>query len=208
MKRIILILVFISLVAITLAYFYREPHTLENPLPDMTSLDTLIQMQVDTTVVVMNDTMMLQKTIKGFLTWYKVNYAKANGFKLTYADAKGNYQVDSKECEKYLQFLKSSGHISESYIVDWRKYFDSKVEYFKDNIQNEGPPEGFSMDLVLITQEPELILNAIDKLKFKTKEIDDSSAVIEVTGESMYEFELSKKDGLWKIDYISTENYD
>lgn len=156
-----------------------------------------------------NDTLETINSIKGFLKWYKHHYTTVNNFLLTTSDSKGYYMVDEKACENYLSFLKSSGYISESYISDWRKYFTSKVQFFKEQPQNEGPPEGFDMDLVLLTQEPEYILNDIDKLKFKTTTIKGNTAVIEVSNAySMYDFEMSKIDGKWIIDYIATQNYD
>jgi hypothetical protein len=156
-----------------------------------------------------NDRLTAIKNIKGFLNWYKDHYAIINDIGLTKSDPKGYYMVDEKACGNYLEYLKSSGFISESYISDWGKYFTSKVQYFKEQPQNEGPPEGFEMDLILLTQEPEVVLNAIDKLKFKTTTIKGNTAVIEVSNAySMYDFEMSKIDGKWMIDYIATQNYD
>ncbi|MGB4959856.1 MAG: hypothetical protein WBO36_10305 [Saprospiraceae bacterium] len=154
------------------------------------------------------DSIAITKTIKGFLLWYKSNYKKANSVGFTKSDNKGNYVVDMVACNKYLSILKSSTFISESYISDWRKYFESKSESFKDNPQNEGAPEGFDMDLVLITQEPELILNNVKHLKFRVKEMHKSTAIMEVVGDSPYNFEMSKIKGKWMIDYIGSENYD
>jgi hypothetical protein len=208
MKQNIISILLRSLALSAFSFFYLACSSNNSKVPTEVSIDTIMQVPIPTIDQGNNDTVFLINSIKHFLTWYKVNYAKANGFKFTYSDVKGNYQVDITECEKYLQFLQSSGYISENYTADWRKYFDSKVEYFKDTPQNEGPPDGFGMDLVLLTQEPELILNAIDKLQFKTKEIKNINAIIEVSGESMYEFEMSKIDGQWIIDYIATQNYD
>ena len=154
------------------------------------------------------DSISMVKTIKNFLNWYKANYIKAYAFRFTTSDANGNYIVDLNECEKYLQHLKSSKEISHTYLTEWRKYFKSRVQYFKDNPQNEGPPAGFDFDLVLFNQEPDLILNAVDQLKFSIKERNKATAVVEVSGEFVYEFELSLIKGKWKIDYISTANYD
>jgi hypothetical protein len=156
-----------------------------------------------------NDTAAIMNNIKGFLHWYKHHYTTVNNFLLTTSDSKGYYMVDEKACENYLDYLKSSGYISESYTSDWRKYFTSKVQFFKEQPQNEGPPEGFDMDLILLTQEPELILDAIDKLNLKATTIKDDTAVIEVSNAySMYDFEMSKIAGKWMIDYIATQNYD
>ncbi len=155
-----------------------------------------------------NDTLNMIQTIKGFLHWYKQNYKKANSFKFTYEDKPGNYQVNLKDGENYLQYLKSSGYISDEYISLWMKYFTDKASYLKENLQNEGPPEGFEFDLILITQEPELILNAIEKLEFVVLEAKNNKAVMQISGDGMYNIDMTKKKGKWKIDYIATENYD
>jgi hypothetical protein len=154
------------------------------------------------------EAMLQVNTVKSFLKWYNGNYTKANVFAFTGLNQLGNYIVDQASCEQYLQFLKSSGYISDTYVLEWRKFFQSKTQYFKEFPQNEGPPYGFDVDLVLLTQEPELILEAIDKLKFKIKQRSAKTAIVEVVGEFSYDFELSWVKGKWKIDYISTMNYD
>ena len=88
------------------------------------------------------------------------------------------------------------------------KYFTDKASYLKENLQNEGPPEGFEFDLILITQEPELILNAIEKLEFVVLEAKNNKAVMQISGDGKYNIDMTKKKGKWKIDYIATENYD
>ena len=155
-----------------------------------------------------NDTLNMIQTIKGILHWYKENYKKANSFNFTYEYKQCNYQVNLKYDENYLQYLKSSGYISDEYVSLWMKYFTDKASYLKENLQNEGPPEGFEFDLVLITQEPELILNAIEKLEFILLETKNNKAVMQISGEGMYNIDMTKEKGKWKIDYIATENYD
>ncbi|MBK8517209.1 MAG: hypothetical protein IPL55_13285 [Saprospiraceae bacterium] len=155
-----------------------------------------------------SDSVAITKSIKGFLLWYKSNYNKANSVGFTKSDKKGNYVVDMVACNKYLAILKSSTFISERYLTEWRKYFESKSQAFIDNPQNEGPPEGFDFDLVLLNQEPDLILNNVKNLKFKVKEMHKTTAIVEVMGEFTYNFEMRKINGKWMIDYIGSENYD
>ncbi|MBK7233067.1 MAG: hypothetical protein IPH93_12605 [Saprospiraceae bacterium] len=163
----------------------------------------------DTTVPEMeNDSTKMVRTVKEFLGWYKSNYNKANDFGFTFQDPQGNYMVNLDECQKYLNFLKSSGHISEIYEKEWKKYFESKAQYLKENLQNEGPPEGFEFDLVLITQEPEIILNKIDALQYVVTNNEEGTTVVRIEGELGYDFEMNLENGIWKIDYIATMNYD
>lgn len=155
-----------------------------------------------------NDTLLMIQSVKGFLHWYKNNYAKANSFGFTYQDKQGNYQVSVNQGKEYLKFLKSSGFISDKYVDIWLKYFKDKAKYLLENLQNEGPPEGFEFDLVLITQEPELVLNEIDNLQFLVSENDGNKAILQIIGEFGYDIELINENGKWMIDYIATMNYD
>jgi len=127
-----------------------------------------------------SDTLLMIQSVKGFLHWYKNNYAKANSFGFTYQDKHGNYQVSVDQGKEYLNFLKSSGFISDKYVDIWLKYFKDKSKYLVENLQNEGPPEGFEFDLVLITQEPELVLNEIDNLQFVVPENDGNKAILQI----------------------------
>lgn len=145
-----------------------------------------------------NDSLNMIKSVKEFLQWYRVNYTKANSFKFTFEDNKGNYQVNLSACEDYLKYLKSSGYISDEYISLWMKYFTDKATYLKENPQNEGPSEGFEFDLVLITQEPELILNAIETIEFLVVETKENKAILNLTGEWMYDIDMTKVTWLLK----------
>lgn len=155
-----------------------------------------------------SDTLAMQHTVKEFLSWYKSNYTQANSFGFTYQDKQGNYHVSIAQGEEYLKYLKSSGYISDKYVEDWLKYFIDKAAYLEENLQNEGPPEGFEFDLVLITQEPELVLNEVNNLQFAVTENNGEKAILQVAGDFGYDFEMVKENGNWKIAYIATMNYD
>ncbi|MDQ3142365.1 MAG: hypothetical protein M3Q56_08995 [Bacteroidota bacterium] len=155
-----------------------------------------------------NDSLSIFKTVNKFLQWYKVNYKVANAFKFTFTDSKGNYQVNMKECNKYLAYLQSSLFISDTYVQEWKKYFEMKVEYFAAYPMKEGPPEGFDVDLILMTQEPELVLNNIKNLPMKIAELTPDKAILHIEADYGYEIDLSRVSGKWKIDYISPLNDD
>jgi len=154
------------------------------------------------------ETDIITERFKDFLRWYKVHYSRANSFKMVKEDKDGFFRVDLKACDQYLDYLKSSTFISDAYVDIWRDYFISRYEYLEEYLQNEGPPEGFEFDLVLISQEPTLVLDAVDELQYVTTLIAPSNALISVIGEFEYEIELSKINGIWMIDYISTMNFD
>lgn len=153
-----------------------------------------------------------QKVIIKFLRWYKANFKKANSFPLLITDKAGNSIVSKTGCSNYLAFIKSSGYLSEKYIGYWQKFFDDKAIELKTNPVGTDIPEGFDMDLVLITQEPDLVLNKIETIKFKTVSMNNSVALIGAKfpfdKTLQYEFEMYKDKGGWKIAYISTPNFD
>ena len=155
-----------------------------------------------------NDTLAMQEVAYGFLSWYKYHYQEANSFGLTYQDKQGNFHVSMVNCEAYLGYLKSSGFISEKYINTWLQYFNERATYFEQNLQNEGPPEGFELDYVLTTQEPELVFDALTNLQFEVFKIDETKATLLVAAHWGYELQLSKTDGKWLIDNIVPLNYE
>ncbi|MES1181996.1 MAG: hypothetical protein ABUL44_04285 [Flavobacterium sp.] len=164
------------------------------------------------TNILANDSLEANQRIISFLQWYKINLNKANNFPLLGKDSKGYYIVNKKACADYLDYLESSRSISTTYIGYWKRFFDDKaITLQKDKIKTDVP-EGFDMDFVLITQEPEIILNNIDSLQFTTVSLNSTMALIGVNLPSddsvQYEFEMRKNAGIWQIDYISTPNYD
>lgn len=159
-----------------------------------------------------HDPVPAQKVITQFLQWYKMNLHNANSFPFLKKDSARNYMVDKKAVTDYLNFIKSSKFISPKYIVHWQTYFDDKAIELEEHPLQSDLPEGFDLDFVLITQEPELVLNRISRLKFTTVSMNKSVALIGVTLPSdksvQYEFEMYKSKEGWQIGYISTPNFD
>ena len=91
-------------------------------------------------------------------------------------------------------------------------FFNDKSAELKTNPIQSDIPEGFDMDFVLITQEPDIILNKIDNLKFTIVSMNEKVALIRIRLPSnksvQYEFEMYKYKESWQIAYISTPNYD
>lgn len=141
--------------------------------------------------------------ITSFVLWYESSYWEINKAPLTYTNNEGQYRVDTIATEIYLAKLKSSGFISDNYIRDWRQYFTSRALSFVENPQTEGPPEGFDFDLVVLTQEPELLWENIHSARFSIIEHTQNAAVVQVDGAWPHVFELSKTGEKWQIDYIS-----
>jgi hypothetical protein len=164
------------------------------------------------TVGAINDSIKIKANIIAFLRWYKVNLHKAAAFPLLAKDNKDHYMVNKKACTGYLAFLKSSKYISAKYIGYWQRYFTDKAADLKRDKIKSDVPEGFDMDFVLITQEPEIILDAIDSLKLTVVSMNKTMAAIAVLLPSDstvdYEFEMAKTKAGWQINYISTQNFD
>ncbi|MEO5945270.1 MAG: hypothetical protein ABIP79_00525 [Chitinophagaceae bacterium] len=167
---------------------------------------------MDKIIMVKKDTIPAQQVIIKFLKWYKVNLNKANNFPILIKDSADNFMVNKAACTNYLNFLKTSECISQKYIEHWSIYFNDKADELIEHPLQSDVPEGFDFDLVLITQEPDLVLNQIDHIKFKTISANASVALIGLKwpGKNTveYEFEMYKTKAGWQIGYISTPNFD
>ncbi|MEO7045416.1 MAG: hypothetical protein ABI091_08950 [Ferruginibacter sp.] len=161
---------------------------------------------------VKKDPVPAQQAIVQFLKWYKINLNKANNFPILVKDSADNYMVNKAACTDYLNFLKTSQCISQKYVEYWKVFFNDKASELRDHPIQSDIPEGFDMDLVLITQEPDIILNKIGNLKFKIVSMNEKVALIGVRLPSdksvQYEFEMYKSKAGWQIGYISSPNYD
>jgi hypothetical protein len=137
---------------------------------------------------------------------------KANNFPFLVKDSADNFMVNKTSSTGYLNFLKTSHCISQKYIEYWKVFFDDKATELREHPVQSDIPEGFDIDLVLITQEPDIILNKIGRLKFKIISMNEKVALIRVRLPSnksvQYEFELNKSKEGWQIGYISSPNYD
>ena len=145
-------------------------------------------------------------TIKAFLDWYGKNYKSLYRFNVTYTDTLGNYRVNIPDCTRYFNSLTTSGFISQEYVRLWSDYCVSQDQKFVITPQNEGPPEGFDIDLVLLTQEPEEVTKQYNNFSYVISKTDASTSTILVDTrwpDWVYVFELSKINERWYIDYIS-----
>lgn len=149
---------------------------------------------------------------RDFLYWYRDNLKKANSFPMLTKDSRGYCQVNMPACKKYLEFLNSSELLSPQYFADSQVFFDSAAKRIAADHLTDEVPEDFDLDLVLGTQEPELILSKIDSLRFIVVSMSDSSALMNVNLPSdptvSYQFEMVKKKYSWKIGNISIPDYE
>lgn len=143
------------------------------------------------------------QTIKDFLNWYGVHYKEANSFGLVNQGDSVNYSVNFEETEKYLAYLKSSGFVSDEYLKAFRKQFREAQYFFEKDPINEGPPQGFDYDIVLWTQEPDLVIEKGKNPILLSSEIHDDSATLRLEMYMKLQFVLTKKDQKWLIDKIT-----
>ncbi|MEO6915070.1 MAG: hypothetical protein ABI151_04950 [Chitinophagaceae bacterium] len=153
-----------------------------------------------------------KEVIIQFLKWYKINLTKANSFQFVKKDSAGNFMVNKPAYTRYLTFLRTSKCLSPRYIAYWQSFFDDKAIGLQSNPVQSDIPDGFDFDLVLITQEPELILYHIGQTKFKTISLSDTHAVIGLSWPlehgMQYNIEMHKGKLGWQIEYIATPNFD
>jgi hypothetical protein len=159
-----------------------------------------------------NDSTQVQTSIVSFLQWYKLNIGKTNKFSILINDSNGYFKVNRKAYTGYLDFIKSSSFVSDRYIDYWKIYFADKEDYLANQSIKTYVPEGFDFDFVLVTQEPELVLNNISNINFNLVSMNDTVALVALSlpgNDSItYEFEMYKGTEGWQIGYISTPNYD
>lgn len=149
------------------------------------------------------------KTIMGFLTWYRDNQV-IQTFKLV--DNSNNipfdptlfYAVNFSETERYLAALKASGYVSEKYLDQWRAYFKKCDREFTKNPANDGPPEGFEYDFIMLSQDYEDDLRDLEQAKVLTQFVFEKRAYAKIRflHGNILTYELSKEGKDWKIDRI------
>ncbi|MBL4577076.1 MAG: hypothetical protein JKX74_01310 [Flavobacteriales bacterium] len=145
------------------------------------------------------------KTVINFLTWYKDNYESISSIQLIIwgnDDTTIPYSVDTIGTKEYLDYFNKSGFVSDKYIRDWTDYFSERQQYFEENLEYDGPPSGFEFDFVLLTQEYDKTLAAIDNPKLINIEIKESRAIVKIDIMKRLSFTLTKSTDRWLIDHI------
>lgn len=150
--------------------------------------------------------------LKGFFKWYKTKfeYLDHQIFPVD-MDFKSNkpYRINFKETENYLSFLKSSGFFSDEYIINNRSYFKAIDEKLKKTKQNDGPVDGLDYDIVINSQEPEVILEDLNGFKFTVVRSSNDYVAVKITtkfNQNTYSIYTLKKNGskylINKIDFF------
>lgn len=153
-----------------------------------------------------------KQVIIKFLQWYKINMNTANSFPVLIKDSADNFMIDNNACAKYLNFLRRSKCLSRQYIAYRLSFFNDQAIGLKSNPVQTDIPDGFDMDFVLLTQEPELVLDHIGQAKFRTLWLTSTMAVIGLSWPQedgmQYQIQMQKNREGWQINYIGTPNAD
>lgn len=149
--------------------------------------------------------------VKAYLNWYAAHHDEFNPDFIAggFPDTTSFYAVDMPVAEDWLARLRQSGHFSAAYVQDWRSYISSYADTLRRHPQNDGPPAGFSYDLLMLSQEPDTRLKELQKGAFATHYAGKDSATVRARGvqhEGWHEgldFTLSKNAAdKWLIDSI------
>ena len=148
------------------------------------------------------DSEQARQTVTSFLSWYKTHMQAVNRFPLVNQQAGKPYSVNLKNGERYLAYLKSSHLLTDTYLSQWRTYFTERNAGFRLTPQDEGPPDGFEYDLVMLTQDVDKQLASLKSLKINKTTIVKNKATVVLTLLGAYEFRLIRQNNRWLINEI------
>lgn len=142
-------------------------------------------------------------TTLAFFDWYKANMNRLAQIHMVNQVEGTPYSVDKAGCEQFLDELRKSGLVTEGYLSGHRADFQRYQQQFEAEPQTEGPPMGFDMDLVMMSQEPDVDLDSLPHARILESSMhNDSAASVNVL--LYYEFEVALlKDTVgWKVERI------
>ena len=149
----------------------------------------------------------VEKTVLGFLNWYKNNEDKLGQINLIKGglpDKSTNYSFDFVASRKYLFELKKSRYLSDTFINNLQKHFIEVDEYLKKYPRNDGPIKGFDYDIIMKSQDYMDVWSNLDNVKILNKDINNDKAYLKLEFGGYYKtkYFLTKRDGLWLLDNI------
>lgn len=112
------------------------------------------------------------------------------------------YRVDFKNAEEYIKILKDTQYFSENYLNHLRKEFQDDDLAMQKYPSNDGPPEGFDYDWILLTQESEINLAKTKVISEKKISATAQEIVLQFQYGNTLQFLMKKETDVWKIDEI------
>ncbi|MFD0941644.1 hypothetical protein [Pedobacter boryungensis] len=143
-----------------------------------------------------------EQTVRSFIFWYSKNMQRLNNIQLVnqlQAPAKP-YYVNKANVAIYLAELKKSGFLSNKFLNSIEHYIGMCNENLLKTKQIEGPPEGFDMDMILLTQDYESNIKLLNQGKITR--LTKNKVRFTFDSEDFLVFSLSQGKGKWLIDSI------
>lgn len=147
-------------------------------------------------------------TVLNFLRWYRSNVHQLKKIEIvthsTNPDSSMYYVVNDAGTEQYLEALKQSGFVSDTYITNWRAYFKKCNDNLLKTPQTEAPVQGLDFDLVMLAKEYEEDLNGIERstVEYVNVANDKGSITVGLPTVGRLKYRITKQDGKWLIDDI------
>ncbi|WP_205514430.1 hypothetical protein [Longitalea arenae] len=147
-------------------------------------------------------------TILHFLQWYRSNVQQLKKIDMvkhsSHPDSSNYYVVNDAGTEQYLEALKQSGFVSDTYITNWRAYFRKCNENLRKSPQSEAPVQGLDFDLVMLAKEYEEDLTGIERstVEYVSVAEDKGSITVGLPSAGRLKYRITKQDGKWLIDDI------
>ncbi|WP_225309460.1 hypothetical protein [Larkinella humicola] len=151
---------------------------------------------------VAKDSAAAARAVVKLLNWYKNHIDSVSRIILVDQKPGKPYAVNFKNGEKYLAYLRSSHLLTNTFLNEWRIYFRQRQQGFQLTQQNEGPPTGFEYDFVLLSQEVDLQLESLNKLKITKVTVRKDRASVAFDLLASYECKLVRTNGVWLINEI------
>ncbi|MFI5452742.1 hypothetical protein ACHMWN_11360 [Pedobacter sp. UC225_61] len=143
-----------------------------------------------------------EHTVRSFLFWYSKNIQRLNQIQLVNQQQAPTkpYYVNKANVTLYLAELKKSGFLSTKFLNSIEHYISLCNTNLLNIKQTEGPPEGFDMDMVLLTQDYESNLKLLNK--GTSIRLTKNKVRFTFVSKDFLVFGLSQRKGKWFIDSI------
>ena len=154
------------------------------------------------------DSTEIRKVITDFYNWYTNNDAKFQDYKL-YSSIKKNdmppYKINWEEVTKYQDFIRRAApQLGEDFFSNQKKMLQQCDSAFKVDVKDELP-YGFDYDWYTNSQEdPQYLLDEINKNKPWTITVEGENAFVEVKGE--FDNNGKKEASTFVTLYMKQEN--
>jgi hypothetical protein len=160
----------------------------------------------------------IRNLVMDFYNWYSKDYGRFMRYDLYSGIKKKNlppYKINWDQVAKYQQFIHDSvPQLGDAFIANQKKFFQQCDSAFKADVKDELP-YGFDYDWYTDNQEePQFLLDEINKAKRWVINVNGDDATIDIRGMddsnkptegSLINLKMKKENGQWKIAKIGNE---